>query len=65
MFKWSDKNVKYFNSSMTKFVNTKYKHLYKQPLWQNMCMRFTMWIEAKWASRWCNDLVDEVYVDLD
>jgi len=57
-----DKNVKYFNSSMTKFVNTKYKHLYKQPMWQKMCMCFSMWTKANWARgwpRWCNDLMDE------
>jgi hypothetical protein len=36
-----------------------YKHLYKQPLWQNMCLRFAMWTKAKSTSRWCNDLLDE------
>ncbi len=37
-----------------------YKHLYKQPLWQNMCLCFAMWTKAKWAfGWWCNDLVDE------
>lgn len=47
---------------MTKFVNTKYKHLYKQPMWQKMCLRFSMWTKAKWACGWpgwCNDLMDE------